>query len=202
MKSLDHHNVVKLFQFDYEDDDYRYIVMERCAATVHDYCDGKYSGPLPEPESKALCQMASGLFYIQSKGLVHGSVNTANVLIASTSNTVQLKISSDFGFYRPASDSVIVSPLLSIKSFTTAPELLNIQEGITSNPLQGTSVGDIFSLGCVFFTYLTKGGHPFSSGESRFLIPVCILEGKYNLDRKFKKFRLKRNNLIAILIDF
>lgn len=184
MKQLDHPNVVKLFSIDSEDDDYRYIVMEKCVSTIHGFCEGKYSGPLPEPEEEALCQMAKGLHYIHSKGLVHGTVNAGNVFIFTSASGVQLKISSDFGFYRPASDSIVVSPLMSVKNFTTAPELLSIQEGHTSSPLEGTFAGDIFSLGCVFFTYLTKGSHPFSkSGESRFLIPISILEGTYLLDR-------------------
>lgn len=118
-------------------------------------------------EPNALNQMASGLAYIHSKRLVHRDIKPANVLISSSA---VLKI-SDFGFTKPITNSGSFSTNSGPKGTRIyyAPEYLLLEkknaeerEGIRAN----VSI-DIFSLGCLFFCYITKGGHPFAqSGTS------------------------------------
>lgn len=166
----------------------RYLVLELCSATIEDYCQGTYQGKMP-PDVKALFQMAEGLDYIHSQNLVHRDISTGNVLIKSNDdkNEVVLKI-SDFGFCKPASETGSFSMsqgLTGTKRFI-APELLmaiGMREDDPNKP-RGKISSDIFSLGCLFFTFLTRGHHPFSNGGSIHHIPMHILSNTYSLDRE------------------
>jgi serine/threonine-protein kinase/endoribonuclease IRE1 len=46
---------------------------------------------------------------------------------------------------------------------------------------RGKASSDIFSMGCLFFTYLTQGRHPFSNGSVH-TIPLNIIENKQFLE--------------------
>lgn len=138
---------------------------------------------------KALYQMADGLDYIHSKKLVHRDISTGNVLIRSNGDKDEavLKI-SDFGFCKPASEtgSFSMSQGPTGTQRFVAPELLiaiEIKDDDQNKPRAKIS-SDIFSLGCLFFAFLTKGQHPFSNGASIHYIPINILSNTYNLDRE------------------
>jgi serine/threonine protein kinase len=175
--------------------------LEICDATVENYCRGEYKGKVPSDRS-ALFQMADGLDHIHSKGFAHRDISSNNVLIKLTGVEAVMKI-SDFGVCKPASET---------KSFSMsgdgvkgtipflAPELLrqmlNVENHQDTNEgrsgVRGHISNDIFSLGCVFYRFLTKDGHPFMHGvvESSFnsissQIISNILENKQYLERKF-----------------
>ncbi len=134
----------------------RLYALELCAATLLDYCKGKYTGPMPS-KMEAMIQMAEGLHYIHSKRLVHRDIKPGNILISIT-DPVQLKL-GDFGLSKPT-DSGGNYSLSGIKGTEdwVAPELLEL---IKSNkPFIASNVSDIFSLGCVFFYFLVRF-HPF-----------------------------------------
>ena len=162
--------------------------MELCAATVDDYCEKKYNGPMP-PNIDSLQQMAKGLHHIHSKCFVHRDIKAANVLISAPINTSQssvlLKI-SDFGFSKPSSSRGSFSMSQGTKGTVnfTAPELLIQMEDEDDNTIirRGSVKCDIFSLGCLFFALLTRGGHPFSNGSIH-TITANIHEGHYFLHR-------------------
>ena len=71
--------------------------MELCAASLSDYIQGRYQGPMPTDE-QVLFQLASGLEYIHSNGTLHRDVEPNNVLISLT-KPVQMKY-CDFGLSR------------------------------------------------------------------------------------------------------
>lgn len=154
--------------------------------TIYDYIQGNYKGQMPS-EIGGLIQMASGLQHIHSKQLVHRDIKPANVLI---SQSFILKI-SDFGFCK----SVTASGSFSVKSGLRgtknymAPEYLDLEDKTEEERKQiraNISI-DIFSLGCVFFSYLKKSGHLFQDPEkkSTLIIPVNIVsDNKYLKERK------------------
>lgn len=216
MISLDHLNVLKLFD-SYTDEYFwyniifiylkfylfsnpswiiwiigsRYFVLERCVATLFDYSCDKYIGNVPQPVD-GLYQMASGLNYIHCQGFVHRNVKPENVLISSS---IQLKI-SDFSLTKPISMIRMMSMTSDgrlTSSNMQAPEILKISDGIqqeltdTESEAKHTTSSDIFSLGCLFYNFVTKKGHPFESRGSHLYSPnivLNIIKGKFDLSGK------------------
>jgi serine/threonine protein kinase len=141
----------------------RLYVFEFCAASLLEYCEGKYQGPMPD-EIDALIQMENGLHYIHSRELIHNNLKPQNILIPFD-NPVQLKL-ADFGY----------SPLHEPDSNWTAPELHQTLQIIRNGRLYeqknaATRASDTFALGCIFFFFLMKI-HPF--GTDNISYNICI----------------------------
>lgn len=160
---------------------------------MEDYCHERYDGEMPA-EAKALYQMADGLSYIHSKNLVHRDISTGNVLISLTSGSEPVLKISDFGFCKPASQngSYSISKSYQGTRHFLAPEILFLMHDSVEQPYtKCKNTSDIFSLGCLFFVFLTKSFHPFcdsASNTSIFSIPVNITNNVRFLDRKFFVF--------------
>ncbi len=162
----------------------RYLVLELCVATVDDYIRGNKMDILFQinmpSELNALKQMANGLLYIHLQLFVHRDIKPANVLISQSGI---LKI-SDFGFSRLVSVSGNFSAKSSPKGTRIyyAPEYLELEEKSfeEKKSIRANKSIDIFSLGCLFCSYITKGGHPFAKkrfANEIFILPN-IIEGK------------------------
>ncbi|KAK4004971.1 hypothetical protein OUZ56_006697 [Daphnia magna] len=183
MKNLDHPNVLKLLHVQ-DDNDFKYLILELCVGTIANYVNGTYEGKMPS-EIEGMIQMASGLQYIHSKHFVHRDIKPANVLISST---FVLKI-SDFGLSRTVTTTSGSFDMTSGPKGTRvyySPEFI-FTEGKTKEEKEQIRVKvsiDVFSLGCLFFNYLTKGGHPFSNGgrPDEILTPASIQKGEKVLD--------------------
>ena len=160
------------------------MVLELCEATVDDYIQGTYKGSMPT-EREALKQMANGLNYIHLQRFVHRDIKPANVLIYRLGDHLWLKI-SDFGFSRLVSVSGNFSAKSKLKGTRMfyAPEYLEL-EGKSEEErelMRRNKSIDIFSLGCLFFSYITKGGHPFAQtriATEIFILPNIILGKKF-----------------------
>ena len=143
---------------------FRYFVLELCAASLGDYIQGKYQGPMPTDE-QVLFQLASGLEYIHSEGILYRGVTPQNVLISST-KPVQMKYC---GF--ESSKSVNERGTCSSHSGVIgtvnwiSPEELKMNQ---ENKILRVSVkSDIFSAGCLFIYFLLRGKHPFGNNYDK-----------------------------------
>ncbi|XP_057372412.1 serine/threonine-protein kinase/endoribonuclease ire-1-like [Daphnia carinata] len=199
MKKLDHPNVLQLFDV-HDDVDFKYLILELCVGTLHDYVNGTYNGGMPS-EIDGMIQMASGLKYIHSKHFVHRDIKPANVLISSS---LVLKI-SDFGFSRAVTATSGTFSMSSGPKGTRAyysPEFLSFEEKTKEQKEQirvNVSI-DVFSLGCLYFNYLTKGGHPFADGgiPNEDLTPANIHKGEKILNGEKG---LPENHYAYVFID-
>ena len=159
---------------------YRYLILEWCNGTLHDYFTGKYDRSVPE-DTDALYQLAHGLDYIHKRRFVHRDIKSDNILILFdevTNGPVLLKI-SDFGFCKPTNGNGSFSTgnnsAPKFNQVTTAPEIM-------PDTRRANQKSDIFSLGCVFFNFLTKGQNLFLTKEDEnnsYAIPLNITKGKY-----------------------
>ena len=151
-----------------------------CIGSLYDLFHGTYRGPALD-ELDSLYQMARGLRHIHRKNIVHRDIKPSNILIAKTS--LWLKI-SDFGVSKMTNDdgSFSVSGINGTANYM-APELL--RQADYNRLDRATNASDVFSLGIVFFKFLTKGMHPFLCGGSDFSIPHNIDNGILDLTGNF-----------------
>ena len=168
-----------------------YIVLELCAGTLGDVCDNKYRGPELPSDETVLYQIACGLDFIHSKKLVHRDIKPENILISLT-DPVMVKI-SDFGLSKPTNSrgTFTISGIRGTLNWI-APECFTSQN-LTGK--RGSVKSDIFSTGCVFFYFVTRGTHPF--GENLFIMTNIRLDNPVNLSsnlilKKKKNFFTER----------
>ncbi|KAK4004085.1 hypothetical protein OUZ56_005828 [Daphnia magna] len=187
-KELNHVNVVKLLDVaDSADNRFMHLVLELCGGTLTDYCEKKYSGPILPPDELVLYQIANGLHYIHSRGLVHRDIKPENILI-SMKTPVQMKV-FDLSFVKKTREDIFSQSKIRGTLPWMAPErlkVLNDTENMPVNLLDGTIKSDTFSSGCVFFYFLTRGKHPFGNKDpskdnilKRY--PIKFLKYKQNL---------------------
>ncbi len=136
--------------------------MELCAATLDDYIRGKYQGPMLTDE-QVLFQLASGLEFIHSNGILHRNVNPYNVLISLT-KPVQMKY-CDFRLSKSVNERGTCT-LSGVKGHQNwmSPEELKMMNQENAN-LRGSVKSEIFSAGCLFIYFLLRGKHPFGHNK-------------------------------------
>ncbi|KAI9561073.1 hypothetical protein GHT06_012029 [Daphnia sinensis] len=195
LKSMDHENVLKILHIE-ENEDFKFLVLELCEATLHDYIRRRYVGDMP-PDPNALHQMASGLNYIHSKGFVHRNVKPENVLISAKG---VLKI-ADFGFCKPFRKTSSFSMVIPRGNrIYCAPEFLQLESKTNEEKekINNDKAIDIFSLGCLFFCYIKMGDHPFAKPGSpvNYTVTSNIVHGK-----KYLHLAMTRDHYAFEIID-
>jgi serine/threonine protein kinase len=155
----------------------RYIVLELCTGTLADVCNNKYQGPDLPSDCTVLIEIATGLQYIHSKKLIHRDIKPENILI-SLDGRIKL---SDFGLCKETSTNhtYLVSGPFKGTRFWMAQEMLNVPNN-SPTPIKGSVKSDIFSGGCVFFYFVTRGIHPF--GEDNFIVGNIIKDSPVHFD--------------------
>jgi serine/threonine protein kinase len=140
---------------------FRYFVLELCAASLYDYIQGKYQGPMPTDE-QVLFQLASGLECIHSKGILHRNVNPYNVLISLT-KPVQMKYCG-FRLSKSVNErgTCKLSGVKGNQNWMSPEEL---EKKLPHEILRGSVKSDIFSAGCLFIYFLLHGLHPFGNDQ-------------------------------------
>ncbi|XP_071835082.1 MAP/microtubule affinity-regulating kinase 3-like isoform X3 [Apostichopus japonicus] len=198
MKSLDHPNIVKLFEV-IESEKTLYLVMEYASGgEVFDYLVAH--GRMKEKEARAkFRQIVSAVQYCHQKRVVHRDLKAENLLLDKDLN---IKI-ADFGFsnqFTPGSklDTFCGSPPYA------APELFQ------GKKYDGPEV-DVWSLGVILYT-LVSGSLPFD-GQNLKELRERVLRGKYRIpfymstdcENLLKRFLMlnpaKRSTLEGIMKD-
>ncbi|XP_049849436.1 rho-associated protein kinase let-502-like [Schistocerca gregaria] len=157
LKKLDHPNIVKLYQ-EYEVGQQLYLIMElMLGGELYNLIYRKKG--LAEPIArKFMCQLVSGLKYLNDRGIVHRDLKPHNLLLTSACETSSTLKIADFGFARFTSSLMqtrLGSPLY------MAPELL-----LMSGPATYSSKSDMWSVGVIFWEMLT-GRRPWAeAGDS------------------------------------
>ena len=135
-------------------------MLELCAGTLEQFINGKYKGQMPT-DAQVLYQIACGLNYIHSKKLVHRDIKPENILISLT-DPVRMKI-ADFGLSKSTNTrgTFTASGMKGTLNWI-APECFPPQDSSEENVvIRGSVKSEIFSTGCVFFYFVTRGSHPF-----------------------------------------
>jgi serine/threonine protein kinase len=150
--SMQHPNVVTLYDVGYDGDLVSYLATE--------YVDGesllqrlKRTRPLPIDEALSLsADLLRGLAYAHSKGIIHRDIKPANILLTTDGKA---KI-ADFGVARP-----LHSSLTATRSLVGTPNYMS-PEQVKTAPVSPRS--DLFSAGVVMYEMLT-GLKPFGAPE-------------------------------------
>ena len=153
--------------------------MELCICNLSDYLNHKYKGPDLSPRS-ILLQVSQGLRHLHSLGIVHRRLKPANVLIASHrpgDEQVTIKL-ADYGLILNSDDKWPCADIETVQGWLAPEQIKNTGSMVTSHVSVTTAV-DVFTLGCLFFTVLTGGQHPF--GSPSYFRDQRALAGQYDL---------------------
>ena len=169
-----HPNVIRYYCTE-EDSVFRYIALELCKTTLHEYIE---SGEVRELScyKSILTQAVRGLGHLHHLGIVHRDIKPRNVLLTDSTDGGARAMISDFGLCRILPNnrhSYTANSGVSGTDGWIAPEVFN-QDG------KVTCAADIFSLGCVVFFVLSLGRHPFGPCIKR---QANIASGDYDLSK-------------------
>jgi tRNA A-37 threonylcarbamoyl transferase component Bud32 len=152
--SLQHPNIVTLYDVGYENDRVSYLALEYVAGpTLLDLL--KRTRPRPLPMDIALritADILRGLTHAHARGIVHRDIKPANILV---DHDGVAKI-ADFGIARPQQSSMTLAGSLMGTPNYMPPEQV---KGVPATPRS-----DLFSLGVLLFEMVT-GAKPFAAGE-------------------------------------
>ena len=184
LKNLDHHNIVKIFEF-YEGLGNYYIVQEFCKGG--NLFDKVFKEGAQTEIFSALImfQLFSAINYCHIRKIIHRDLKPENIMLEDKTiyGNPHVKI-IDFGtakFHQSNYENEIIGT-----PYYIAPEVLNKNY---------TNKCDIWSLGVILYV-LTKGKFPFGGDNSK-EIYSNILKGKYDIEKP--PFDKKSKELIDLI---
>lgn len=184
--SLNHRNIVVLYDFDQAADGSLFIVME--------YLNGeklsdiiRRNGPLDVARATRLgLQIAEGLNAAHVAGVIHRDIKPDNIMVAGTGNSEEVKL-MDFGIAR-LRDTGKASQI------TRAGLIVGTPEYMAPEQVEGGDVSDktdIYALGVVLYEMLT-GNVPFKAAT-----PGAVLI-KHLKERPLSLRKLRRELPVAV----
>ena len=117
---------------------YRYFAIEPYAATLEQFCNGQYTGPMPS-DAQVLSQIAKGINFLHTKGFAHGNLNPQTVLIGQ-SQPVRMKV-AEFGLRK------------SIVEFGNSPDNENSANNLSQRDLNKEAFSDKQGISKLNFIY-------------------------------------------------
>jgi len=151
-QSLNHPNIVKVFDFD-RDQNLVYLTMEVVeGVALHSRMRSASANPMSADEQAHLVHgMLAGMAYAHSRDLSHADLKPSNMMIDREGN---LKI-LDFGIARRREyDKVFdADDLFALTIDYASPEMLSRQ--------RPTPADDVYALGCIVYS-MYAGAHPFN----------------------------------------
>lgn len=163
--SLQHPNIVTLYDVGYERDRISYLALEYVAGeTLLDLLKRHRPRPLPvETALRIAADILRGLAYAHAKGIVHRDIKPANILIGED-GVAKL---ADFGIARPQQSSLTVAGAMMGTPNYMPPEQVR---GIPATPRS-----DLFSAGILLFEMVT-GTKPFAASELAAILEKIVRE--------------------------
>jgi serine/threonine protein kinase len=145
-------------------------------------------------DGEALKQMAAGLLYIHGKQFAHLNIKPSSVFISSSA-PVQLMIAK-FGSCEATTDAGTFSIGYDNASGAAgwmAPEILEYFDHFDADsdydgeePVNNFSIAcDTWSLGCLFFYFLTRGIHPYGEDDDTIRWNIVVEQNPAELEGKF-----------------
>ena len=158
MQGLAHPNIVRLFET-HESSKHIYLVMELCqGGDLHVLL--RKGGPLGEPTARELMrQLASGMHYLWSRGLIHRDLKPQNLLLSQRGPGAVLKI-ADFGFATHLGEAAMAETMCGSPLYM-APEVLDGK--------RYDSKADLWSAGAILYEML-QAKPPFYGASPRELL--------------------------------
>lgn len=157
---LAHPNIVTVYDFDRQDD-LIYLTMEELKGySLSDYIKGKADRKLSQKESISIIdQLAKGLSYAHSKGIVHCDLKPANIFITDKGVAKIL----DFGIARAANEELYQDSFDAGKlgAMTFSYASLEMIESKSPHPSD-----DIYALG-IIACELLDGSHPYGRKDAK-----------------------------------
>ncbi|XP_077969568.1 serine/threonine-protein kinase/endoribonuclease ire-1-like [Styela clava] len=153
LRRLDHRNIVRYLYTD-SDNEFVYIVLERCDCSLQDCLDKKMNTcGLLDDELDVLKQISAGLLYLHSKSILHRNIHPSNVLLTRKDGIVVVRL-SDFGVVKNVEEDFSISAsVMGEAGNYFSPEVLRKQKI--------SKKSDVFSLGLVYFSVLSDGKSPY-----------------------------------------
>ena len=129
--------------------------MELCSATLDQLIKGQYKGPPVGTDKDILKQIARAVDYLTGRGLVNRKISPHTILISHPDGKDPPRIKCvDFSTSRKMEMEKFQNSGDLLQNEWAAPELLRNEETYTA-------AVDVFSAGCVFAYFLSRGKHPF-----------------------------------------
>ena len=152
--SLQHRNIVTLYEAGYDQDRISYLAMELVEGeTLQSMLKRERPNPLPVHTVLQIAEdVLRGLAHAHEKAIVHRDIKPANILINSEGTA---KI-ADFGIARPQNSS-----MTAVGAVMGTPNYMSPEQVLSQNT---TPRADIFSLGTTLYEMLT-GVKPFFAND-------------------------------------
>jgi serine/threonine protein kinase len=155
LQSLSHPNIVRVHEFD-RDDDLTFFTMEQLSGAPLSRVLANHAAiPLFRPHAQSIIrQVGAAVAYAHSRGIVHGDLNPGNIFITDQGEIRVLDFGASYRLYREP----------------TIPDIEELSRTAVATPsysscevLQGGPANvrdDIYAMACVSYVLLT-GRHPF-----------------------------------------